>query len=406
MSEDFQASQLLSEVKKQILETVKKAEDETFVLKTLASVLNLCANFLSNYDNAVETTVNPKLCDTLQKIRHCRLECIEKLESMFDVKISKPLGPNSVNQNKEETEDDEKHLEQRVMECMIECTERWSDIAGSQKAKNCFMEAVIYPKKYPEYFKGIRSPWKTILLYGPPGTGKTVLAKASALEASCKFFMITVSTIASKFLGEGERIVKLLFKSAVEHSPCIIFWDEIDSVCSERGGNNEHESSRKIKTEILTQLDMVKNLMEAQKCQVTFVCASNFPWALDGAFMRRIEKQLYIPLPTIAQIVEILKIILKDTSVDSGVDLTELAKQFQGFSGADIKRVCRDAAMEHFRQVMSRIDDNSGDNSVNEMLNVPISMNDFSDALARTKCSVPSSSIQKYEQWCKKNDGK
>ena len=97
MSEDFQASQLLSEVKKQILETVKKAEDETFVLKTLASVLNLCANFLSNYDNAVETTVNPKLCDTLQKIRHCRLECIEKLESMFDVKISKPLGPNSVN---------------------------------------------------------------------------------------------------------------------------------------------------------------------------------------------------------------------------------------------------------------------------------------------------------------------
>jgi vacuolar protein-sorting-associated protein 4 len=133
----------------------------------------------------------------------------------------------------------------------------WDAVAGLETAKNALKEAVIMPQMYPQLFRGERKPWRGILLYGPPGTGKSYLAKALATEASCTFFSVSSSDLVSKWVGESEKLVRNLFELAREKKPSIIFIDEIDSLCSERGGESESESARRIKTEFLVQMDGV-----------------------------------------------------------------------------------------------------------------------------------------------------
>jgi hypothetical protein len=162
---------------------------------------------------------------------------------------------------------------------LSECVRHRSDIAGLESAKEALKEAVILPIKFPQLFQGGgRKPWTGIMLYGPPGTGKSFLAKAVATEADATFYSVSSADLTSKWLGESEKLVKTLFTVARENKPAIIFIDEIDSIASSRS-DSESESSRRIKTEFLVQMEGVGNSLDG----VLILCATNLPWMIDSA---------------------------------------------------------------------------------------------------------------------------
>jgi len=209
------------------------------------------------------------------------------------------------------------------------------------------------PLKYPHFFTGILEPWKGILLFGPPGTGKTMLAKALATECRTTFFNISASTIVSKWRGDSEKLVRLLFELARYHQPSTIFIDEIDSVMSSRSGDGEHEASRRMKTELLIQLDgLIKNSQD----RVFLLAASNLPWELDMALLRRLEKRILVTLPSEEARKGMLENNLPKARIEEGLDFSVFVPQLQGYSGSDIRLVCKEAAMKPLRRLMAKIE--------------------------------------------------
>uniref|UniRef100_A0A8C2KQM4 Katanin p60 ATPase-containing subunit A-like 2 n=1 Tax=Cyprinus carpio TaxID=7962 RepID=A0A8C2KQM4_CYPCA len=200
---------------------------------------------------------------------------------------------------------------------------RWDDIIGLESAKRLVKEAVVYPIKYPQLFTGILAPWKGLLLYGPPGTGKTMLAKAVATECNTTFFNISASSIVSKWRGDSEKLVRVLFERARYHAPSTIFLDELESVMSQRGvgQGGDHEGSRRMKTELLVQMDGL-----ARSNDLVFVlAASNLPWELDHAMLRRLEKRILVGLPSAPARQAMISHWLPPVSNTGGVELrTEL----------------------------------------------------------------------------------
>lgn len=180
----------------------------------------------------------------------------------------------------------------------------WDDIAGLVLAKQTLYENVVLPSIRPDIFNGLRAPARGILLFGPPGmfclhmlmliylgNGKTLIAKAVAAQCKATFFSISASALVSKYHGEGEKLVKALFAAARYLQPSVIFVDEIDSILSARS-SNEHEASRRMKTEFLVQMDGVNN--QKSDDRVLVLAATNIPWELDGAVQRRFVKKIYI----------------------------------------------------------------------------------------------------------------
>jgi len=227
---------------------------------------------------------------------------------------------------------------------------KWSDVAGLEAAKEALKEAVILPIKFPHLFTGNRKPWRGILLFGPPGTGKSYLAKAVATEANnSTFFSVSSSDLVSKWLGESEKLVKNLFDMAREHKPSIIFIDEVDSLCGSRS-DNESESARRIKTEFLVQMQGVGNDTDG----ILVLGATNIPWALDAAIRRRFEKRIYIDLPEEHARSEMFKLNLGNTPhILTEQDIRVLGQKTEGYSGADISIVVRDALMQPVRKVQT-----------------------------------------------------
>ncbi|XP_020912273.1 katanin p60 ATPase-containing subunit A-like 1 [Exaiptasia diaphana] len=277
----------------------------------------------------------------------------------------------------------------------------WSDIADLSEAKKLLEEAVVLPILMPEYFTGIRRPWKGVMMVGPPGTGKTMLAKAVATECKTTFFNVSSSTLTSKYRGESEKLVRILFEMARFYAPSTIFIDEIDSICSRRGTDSEHEASRRVKSELLIQMDGVGGAADGSESSknVMVLAATNFPWDIDEALRRRLEKRIYIPLPTKEGRLELLKINLRGVNMSDDVVLEEVADKLDGYSGADITNVCRDASMMAMRRRISGLTPEQIRNLPKEELDLPVNMEDFTLALKKVSKSVSDADIKKYLEW-------
>ncbi|KAI8000480.1 Katanin p60 ATPase-containing subunit A-like 2 [Camellia lanceoleosa] len=262
---------------------------------------------------------------------------------------------------------------------------KWESIKGLENAKRLLKEAVVMPIKYPKYFTGLLSPWKGILLFGPPGTGKTMLAKAVASECKTTFFNISASSVVSKWRGDSEKLVKVLFELARHHAPSTIFLDEIDAIISQRGeGHSEHEASRRLKTELLIQMD---GLMQTDEL-VFVLAATNLPWELDAAMLRRLEKRILVPLPEPearrAMFEELLPLPPEEKLT---CDL--LVERTEGYSGSDIRLVCKEAAMQPLRRLMAVLEEKQEAVPEDELPKVgPIRREDIEMALKNTRPSA------------------
>ncbi|MEM2092569.1 MAG: CDC48 family AAA ATPase [Candidatus Bathyarchaeia archaeon] len=226
---------------------------------------------------------------------------------------------------------------------------RWDDIGGLKDVKLELQEAVEWPLKYPELFEHMDAkPPKGILLYGPPGTGKTLLAKAVANESEANFISVKGPELLSKWVGESERAVREVFRKAKQAAPSIIFFDEIDAIAPIRGGGyGDSGVTERVISQLLTEMDGIEELRG-----VVVIAATNRPDIVDPALLRpgRFDKLLYVPLPDLEARKEILKIHLRRKPLAEDIDIDELAKRTEGYTGADLAAICNTAVMLAIRE--------------------------------------------------------
>ncbi|CAA3029033.1 AAA+-type ATPase [Olea europaea subsp. europaea] len=227
----------------------------------------------------------------------------------------------------------------------------FDDIGALENVKETLKELVMLPLQRPELFsKGqLTKPCKGILLFGPPGTGKTMLAKAVATEAGANFINISMSSITSKWFGEGEKYVKAVFSLASKIAPSVIFVDEVDSMLGRRENPGEHEAMRKMKNEFMVNWD---GLRTKDKERVLVLGATNRPFDLDEAVIRRLPRRLMVNLPDAQNREKILKVILAKEELAPNVDLEVVANMTAGYSGSDLKNLCVTAAHCPIREIL------------------------------------------------------
>ncbi|CAI5747367.1 unnamed protein product [Peronospora destructor] len=266
----------------------------------------------------------------------------------------------------------------------------WTDIAGLGVAKQILQEAVILPTLRPDLFTGLRAPPRGVLLFGPPGTGKTLLAKAVATEANATFFNISASSLTSKWVGEGEKLVRALFQMAKELQPSVVFMDEIDALLATRSAS-ENDASRRIKNQFFTELDGAASLQEDR---ILVMGATNLPQELDEAIIRRLEKRIYVPLPNASSREGLIRHLLADQKILlSSKAIKYIVKSTEGYSGSDLKAVCKDAALGPIRVLGTKVA------NVNAEDVRGINASDFQVALKRVRPSVSSTTIEALIAW-------
>jgi len=308
--------------------------------------------------------------------------------------------PSEVLENLKVTMDDFlealKNIEPSAMrEVLVEIPNvRWDDVGGLEHAKQELREAIEWPLKYPEVFRttNIKAP-KGILLYGPPGTGKTLLAKAVANEANANFISVKGPELLSKWVGESEKHVRDMFRKARQVAPAILFFDEIDSLAPRRGGIGDSHVTERVVSQLLTELDGMEELKD-----VVVIAATNRPDMVDPALLRpgRIERHIYIPPPDKEGRKEIFRIHLKGKPLADDVNIEWLADKTEGYSGADIEAVCREAGMLAIREAINPGMSREEAKKVAEK--IKITRKHFEEALKKVRPSLTKEDIERYKK--------
>ncbi|KAG6508585.1 hypothetical protein ZIOFF_033959 [Zingiber officinale] len=227
----------------------------------------------------------------------------------------------------------------------------FDDIGALENVKDTLKELVMLPLQRPEFFKTYAVMLSGILLFGPPGTGKTMLAKAVATEAGANFINVSMSSISSKWFGEGEKYVKAVFSLASKIAPSVVFVDEVDSMLGRRENPGEHEAMRKMKNEFMVNWD---GLRTKDKERVLVLAATNRPFDLDEAVIRRLPRRLMVNLPDCHNREKILKVILAREDLAPDTNMEVLASMTDGYSGSDLKNLCVAAAHRPIREILEK----------------------------------------------------
>ena len=263
---------------------------------------------------------------------------------------------------------------------------QWTQVGGLKQVKQELIESVEWPLKKPEVFKrmGINPP-RGILLYGPPGSGKTLLARAVATESEANFISIKGPEMFSKWVGESEKAIREVFRKGRTAAPAIIFFDELDAIVPRRGlGYADSGASERVISQLLTEIDGIETLQN-----VLVIAATNRPDILDPAVMRpgRFDRLIYVPSPDFESLKEIFKIHADSMPLSKDVSLDELARKAQGYSGADIEAICREAAMNALREDVDAAE---------------VSRRDFDEAMERVGPSIAREDDAWYQKFSKR----
>jgi len=268
----------------------------------------------------------------------------------------------------------------------------WEEVVGLDTAKKAIKEAIVYPVQRPDLFP---LGWpRGILLFGPPGCGKTLIAAAVATELDATFYSIDAASIMSKWLGEGEQNVAKLFvsarKSSNEGKPAIVFVDELDSLMGQH--TNEVGGEIRVRNQFLKEMDGVMD--KGKALHVYVIGATNKPWDLDWAFIRRFQKRILVPLPDHPTRLMMLKLYTSNLTIEQDVDLHELARLSEGFSGSDIRDVCQSAQLKLIGEFFE-----TGKAMDKEAKPRALTMSDFRQILEDRKPSVSMGMLSHYSRW-------
>jgi len=341
-----------------------------------------------NLDDYAEITHGFVGADIMAVCREAAMQALRRI--LPKINLDEPIPSEIIQEIKIQNDDFIQALNMiepsAMREVMVEIPDiAWEDVGGLDDIKNELKEAVEWPLKYPKLFEkaGIR-PLNGILLFGPPGCGKTLLAKAIATETKTNFITVKGPELFSKWVGESERSVRNIFRKARQAAPSIIYFDEIDAISSFRGMSESTALRDSIVNQILVEMDGIEN-----RKGIVVIASTNRPDMVDSALLRpgRLDRLLYVEAPDIKERNSILKVHTKNMPLADNVSLKQIAQITEGYSGADLENVCREAGMQAIRENLDNLE--------------RIEQKHFDFALSKINSTLPIEILEKYKNMAK-----